>query len=254
MDIQVFSDLHFEAQAEFDIPKTEAEIIILAGDIGEGLDGVHWALRQANLLEKPVLYVFGNHEHYQHSFPGLITEAKLLTQGTRVHVLERNRHIHGQTRFLGCTLWTDFQLFGADNFSACKQLARGLMPDYQSIVKPNQEPLQPEDTLWLFDQSSKWLQRELDQPWPGKTVVVTHHAPTSLCNDPKHAEDMMSSAFISNLDHVIKYHNIDAWIHGHTHYNVDFHLRKTRIISHQRGYPGETVPGNPFSKSLVFVL
>ena len=114
MDIQVFSDLHFEAQAEFDIPKTEAEVIVLAGDIGEGLDGVHWAIRQANQLEKPVLYDFGNHEHYQHSFPGLITEAKLLTQGTRVHVLERNRYIHGQTRFLGCTLWTDFQLFGTE--------------------------------------------------------------------------------------------------------------------------------------------
>lgn len=254
MKIQVFSDLHFEAQWEFDIPETEAEVIVLAGDINEGLGGVEWAIRQSRQLGKPVLYVFGNHEHYKHSFPGLMTQARMLTLGTDVHILERNRFIHGSTRFLGCTLWTDFHLYGPEHADECREFARLNMPDYLIVVKQNGELLQPEDTLWIFDQSIKWLQRELDRPWHGKTVVVTHHAPSNLSNNPKHAEDTLTAAFISNLDHIIKCHRIDAWIHGHTHYNVDFHIRKTRVITHQRGYPGEELPGNPFSRKQVFKL
>lgn len=254
MKFQVFSDLHFEAQWVFDIPETEAEIIILAGDINEGLGGVEWAIRQSKLLNKPVLYVFGNHEHYRNSFPGLMTQAKMMALGTDVHILERNKFIQGNTRFLGCTLWSDFNLYGAERADECREFARLSMPDYLIVSKQNGELLQPEDTLWVFEQSIQWLQRELDRPWQGKTVVVTHHAPSKLSNNPKYKNDLLSPAFISNLDHIIQSQRIDAWIHGHTHFNVDFHLRKTRIITHQRGYPGEELLGHPFSRKQIFKL
>lgn len=254
MKIQVFSDLHFEAQNEFDLLETEAEVIVLAGDINEGLAGVNWAIRQAKLVNKPVLYVFGNHEHYKHSFPGLMTQARMMSLGTNVHILERNRYIHGNTRFLGCTLWTDYRLYGTDQARKCKEFARSNMLDYLIVTKQNGELLQPEDTLWIFEQSIRWLQRELDRPWNGKTVVVTHHAPSNLSTNPLHEEDILTAAFISNLDHIIKRHHIDAWVHGHTHFNVDFRIRETRIITHQSGYPSENLSGNQLSRKQVFKI
>ncbi len=254
MNIQILSDLHFEAQGEIVIPQVESDLIVLAGDIGEGLDGIHWALRQSRALGKPILYVFGNHEHYRQSFPGLITEAKLLCHGSDVHVLERNRYVKDGIRFLGCTLWTDFHLFGPELAHTCKEVARIYMPDYVSVIKQNQELLQPEDTFWLFEQSSKWLQHELDQDWQGKTVVATHHAPSNRSNDPRNADDPMSASFISNLDHLINCQNIDAWVHGHTHFNIDYLIRKTRVITNQRGYPGEDLPGNSFSPDRIFSI
>ena len=36
---------------------------------------------------------------------------------------------------------------------------------------------------------------------------------------------------------------IPLWIHGHTHFNVDYAIGSTRIVSNQRGYPMERSAG-----------
>lgn len=36
---------------------------------------------------------------------------------------------------------------------------------------------------------------------------------------------------------------VALWVHGHTHYNVDYKLGATRIVSNQRGYPAHPVLG-----------
>lgn len=38
MKLQILSDLHTEF-ADFDLPETDAEIVVLAGDIGVGMGG-----------------------------------------------------------------------------------------------------------------------------------------------------------------------------------------------------------------------
>jgi len=48
---------------------------------------------------------------------------------------------------------------------------------------------------------------------------------------------MFSAAFASDLDSLIRASRIPLWIHGHTHYNVDYKIGATRIYSNQRGYP-----------------
>ena len=47
-----------------DWPETEADAVILAGDIGVGVEGVLWAARH----HRPIIYVPGNHELYGHDF------------------------------------------------------------------------------------------------------------------------------------------------------------------------------------------
>jgi hypothetical protein len=46
-----------------DLPDVAADLVVLAGDIDHGIKGVVWA-RQA-FPGIPVLYVAGNHDHYE---------------------------------------------------------------------------------------------------------------------------------------------------------------------------------------------
>ena len=36
---------------------------------------------------------------------------------------------------------------------------------------------------------------------------------------------------------------VALWVHGHTHWCVDYEVRGTRVVSNQRGYPHQKVPG-----------
>jgi predicted phosphodiesterase len=254
MKIQVFSDLHFEFGCSFDIPDSESDLVVLAGDIDEGVRGVDWAMNQAARLNKPVLYVFGNHEYYHHAFPVLMTQAKVKRAASKLFLLERNQFVYEETRFLGCTLWTDFAYFGSDLVSECMLHASVTMPDYRMIARSGTEMLRPEDTRWVCEQSLRWLLRELEKPWSGKTVIVTHHSPFYTVAHPYFEEDMLTAAFVSRLDYLIRDYPVDLWIHGHTHYNVDQIMGGTRILTNQAGYPREAIPGNPFMPEGVFEI
>jgi predicted phosphodiesterase len=59
--IRILSDLHLEF-ADISLPKVEADVVILAGDIDVEGNGLEWALNTFSDL--PVLYVLGNHEYY----------------------------------------------------------------------------------------------------------------------------------------------------------------------------------------------
>ena len=63
MKLQIMSDLPL-AFGELAIPSTDADLIVLAGDIGRPRKSI----RRAYGLGKPVLYVPGNHEFYDGVF------------------------------------------------------------------------------------------------------------------------------------------------------------------------------------------
>jgi len=44
-------------------------------------------------------------------------------------------------------------------------------------------------------------------------------------------------------------YDIDLWVYGHTHANLDMTISDTRLIANQAGYPGENVRG--FNDGLV---
>ena len=81
MKIHVLSDLHLEFQGWIP-PKTDADIIVLAGDVHVGVRGIEWARRSFPLC--PVVYVPGNHEFYGEDIQDLTEE--LFRQGRRLGV------------------------------------------------------------------------------------------------------------------------------------------------------------------------
>lgn len=194
MKLLVYSDLHLEFGA-FQPPPTEADVVVLAGDIAVGVDGIAWA--GAMFRDKPVIYVPGNHEFYGHDIE-LIATMKAQVPAN-VYVLD-NEVIEVQgVRFLGCILWTDFCLFGEQERYFCIQHANRMMKDFQVILNNGRRfTAQQSDDLHQY--SRKWLSQMLAENRGDKTVVVTHHAPSRLSCHPRFQNDRLSPAFVSDLE------------------------------------------------------
>jgi Icc-related predicted phosphoesterase len=233
MKLRVLSDLHTEF-AEFSPPETDADVVILAGDIGVGLGGIEWAARR--FPKAPVIYVPGNHEFYDHDI-GLTDKLKAAAP-PNMHVLNNDKvELHG-IRFLGSTLWTDFNLHGASEAWFARRRAKRLMEDFTSIRNDGRR-FTPEDSVELHDASKAWLVEELKGKFEGPTIVVTHHLPASTSVAKRYANDSLNPAFASSLEGLIEKHRPELWIHGHTHVPCDYELFNTRIVCNPGGYPGE---------------
>jgi predicted phosphodiesterase len=233
--LHILSDLHLEFRP-LTIPKPAADVIILAGDIDVGRNGLEWIRHQ--FPDQPVVYVLGNHEFYQNSLPELTRTLMQETEGSHVHLLENTVvELHGFT-FLGCTLWTSFMV-GPDP-AAAMRMAEARMVDYRIIRNSiENRVLRATDTARLHRESVSWLKDELRRHDLKRTIVVTHHAPSYQSETPQYRNGPLSSSFCSDLDWLIESSGIPLWIHGHTHYNVDYPMGSTRILANQRGYPGE---------------
>lgn len=267
MKLHILSDLHFEFgkwPKSVDVNSIDADVTVLAGDIGVGLDGLQWALG----INRPVIYVMGNHEFYgQRPMNDLWRKAQEKVKGTNVHLLENESfliddpgHAGKCVRFLCSTLWTDFAILGDDHQQICMDAAAREMTDYHVIYVSRRghavgEPgftsrhqgdlLTPRRTLSLHQESRNFLEQELGRPpaagsitesWR-KTVVVTHHAPSMQSLADQQAVAPLDASFASSLDHLVT--KADLWIHGHTHIWVNYPVGTGRVISNPRGYSGQ---------------
>ena len=230
MKLHILNDLHIEFE-DFESPATDADVVVLAGDIGVGLEGLRWA--EARFPDRPVIYVPGNHEFYHHDLT-LIEELKAQAP-EHIHVLNDDQVVIDGVRFLGTILWTDFDLFGeADKFFAM-QAARQRMTDF-SIIQNHGQRFTPEDAIRLHTTSRDWLAAMLTESFDGRTVVVTHHAPSSQSVHPRHARDLLTPAFASNLENLMEGERAALWVHGHMHDTFDYEIYGTRVVCNPRGY------------------
>lgn len=254
MKIQLLSDLHNEflrAGKQVDghpwagtIPQTDADIIVLAGDIDTGTKGAEWAISESERLGKTILYVLGNHEFYRHEYFSAKEDIAKLCAGTNVAYLDSETFVIDGVRFLGTTLWTDYKadvrvpqdlaMFYIDNNLTDHRLVTFNSDDADKRFKP-------EHALSLHEKELSWLRQQLETDFDGKTMVVTHHGPHAHCQHPAFPMSEMSGAFHSDLDGLIGAHDIEVWAFGHTHANLDTTIHDTRIVSNQAGYPGENV-------------
>jgi predicted phosphodiesterase len=241
MKIHILSDLHVEFSPP-SLPSTDADVVVLAGDIGVHLQGLGFA--ESTFPGRPVIYVAGNHEYYGQAIPQLTEELREKTTGSHVRFLDEAEAVIGGVRFLGCTLWTDFTLFGRDRQMQAMETARVYMSDYKRIRRsPRNAKLSPVDTLAFHQRARTWLEEALARPFEGPTVVVTHHAPTPRSNPEAYRDDLISAAYVNDLGPLMSASRVKLWIHGHTHHCVDYQENGTRVVSNQRGYPDTPVPG-----------
>lgn len=231
MKILVLSDLHLEF-SNFIAAQVQVDVVVLAGDIHKSNLGIYWA--RETWPDKPIVYVAGNHEFYKGDRLKVIESLRFAAQEQNVHFLDNDEVVINGVRFLGCTLWTDFNLFGISWQKECLSLAKERLSDF-SLIEENGFNFTPEDSLRLNNQSTTWLTRKLiGESFDGKTVVVTHHCPSWQSVAPKYQSDLLSACFASRLEDLMG--NSELWIHGHTHENFDYELNGTRVVCNPRGY------------------
>lgn len=239
MKLLILSDLHNELWREqapkIDPAISQPDVVILAGDIDTGARAVKWAAE--TFCGLPVLYVHGNHESYGKNLENVLEDIQGACQEhPNVHFLDSGEFFLGGVRFLGCCLWTDFKLFGDESRPAAMREAEATMTDYKRIRLASQKyrKLRSADTARLHAEQRSWLGRRLDEPFAGRTVVITHMAPSRQSVTAEYADDLVSAAYASNLDPLVD--KADLWIHGHMHESLDYTIGTCRVVCNPRGY------------------
>lgn len=252
------------------------DLLAVPGDLDTGTKSAEALVAASEYLDVPVIYVPGNHEFYGQRIGKAIRQLRARLAGTRVHLLDRDelvlcRGCDGRwnpssalaaentdaVRILGCTLWTDFALLGADKVDLAMDLARGRKNDFRRInVGPDDigrevyRKLLPRDTRGFHLRDLRWLRDRLAEPFAGETVVVTHMAPSIMSVPPEIRADLIASTYASPLEGFIEETQPAAWLHGHTHMSSDYAIGRTPVACNPFGYWGvELNPG--FQPDLV---
>ena len=238
MRLQLFSDLHLETQTFAPAPAPTADALILAGDIDAGHDGLelfaNWPV--------PVLFVAGNHEFDNKDFDSTLKALRARCERLGITMLEREtvvmRFGEQRVRFVGTTLWNDFDLFGSDERERCMRAARYFIEEIQRSSRYGL-PMDAEALRQEGLRNKEWLTNALQAP-PSvagvydKTVVVTHFAPSLRSTDARYPVNGATASFCNAYDELLE--RCHLWIHGHLHCRHDYKAGSTRVICNARGH------------------
>jgi predicted phosphodiesterase len=246
--IWIMSDLHCEfgvaaVAPELDRP-TDVDLVILAGDFHHASKAVQHAMD--SFPGHHIVMLVGNHEHYKSGMTidagidHMRAEAQVAREkdGTPICVLENDTVelcLRGENiRIIGATLWTDFNIFG--DFEKYSAIAASWMNDYSLIRGRDRGSLSPSETAARHAISRVYVRAELQKPFDGTTVVITHHLPSMRSCADRYKTDPLTPAFISDCSDLLEL-GADLWVHGHTHDSFDYFCGHTRVICNPRGYP-----------------
>lgn len=269
MKIALASDVHLE-YGQFNIKNTKkADVLILSGDIlvasklgrvdhtiklpGEGTqsDRYHKFMAQACKEFPQVVYVMGNHEHYEGDYQqsaNIIRDA--FSYLNNLHFLEKETFVLDNFTFIGGTLWTDFNRCDPRTMLVVKRE----MNDYY-IIENGSSKLTPEDTYQDHKDMLTFIDKTIQQNPDNKYIVVGHHAPSNKSINSMYVGHYETNgAYASVLDEFIMDRpQIKLWTHGHTHFPFDYKIGKTRVICNPRGYIGYELAASKFEVKYITV-
>jgi predicted phosphodiesterase len=236
MRIQLASDLHLEfLQRDFLGARVVsaaagADVLVLAGDIANGADAVDlfcdWPV--------PVIYLAGNHEFYGNDFDATRLAIRAAAGASRnFHFLDNDAVVIAGVRFLGATLWTNYRLMLNKTQRQLMDIAEQGLNDHR-VIRTGAKIFSAARALAEHEYSRAWLARQLEIPFDGKTVVVTHHGPHPKSIHPRFAGDPVNAAFVSDLSPLLA--RAEHWLHGHVHDSFDYRVGGCRVVANPRGY------------------
>lgn len=249
MKIQLLSDLHLEAHPHWQAtPLPGADLLVLAGDIGSyqpgsQLAGDDFGLERFSPLHGwpvPVLFVPGNHEYDTLEFDEAHTRLRATCARLGIQWLEREALVMHGVRFIGTTLWTDFDALAASEPPERQLKAREKAfraANYylkKALVSRHGAPWLAEGLREQAMTCQAWLRAALAVPHGGPTVVVTHFAPSLKSADPRYGMVPGTAGFCNALDDLLP--AADLWLHGHLHAPSDYRVGRCRVVANPLGY------------------
>jgi predicted phosphodiesterase len=257
VNFQIMSDLHLDVPGSAGAPPLVAgtDVVIVAGDTCQDLVSAVETLRRAYPPPTGIVMVAGNHELWSKrlSFEEHFEEGIAAADAHDVRLLENDVELVGGVRLLGCTLWTDYELYGEPLREVAMRSAAHTMLDHRR-TKWSREPwarFRPAEARILHKESGSFLERELAKPHDGPTVCICHHAMTLDAVSPSAQRSVLSAAYASEWLPMIDCFQPDLTVTGHTHHAMDLRRGNARMVSNPAGYPGE---GSAFRPSFVVQL
>lgn len=265
VNIQLLSDLHLESNPHFTpTPLAGADVLVLAGDIGSYQSGsllgslgiADFGLARFSPLPAsqggadwptPVMFLPGNHEYDGLDFD----EADLRLRETCARLgliwLERETLVLQGVRFIGSTLWSDFDALTTSQANAGGDITLAEQLNLREkafraanfYLKKNHAlraglPMLAEEVRTQGQKSQAWLRQALAVPFDGPTVVVTHFAPSLLSADPRYGITPGTAGFCNALDDLLP--QATLWLHGHLHCPNDYVRHGCRVVANPLGY------------------
>ena len=262
MKLQLLSDLHLEAHPHWKAePAPGADLLVLAGDIGSYQPGSQlgdsdFGLGQFsphNGWPTPVLFVPGNHEYDGMDFDAAHARLRETCERLGLIWLERETVVLGGVRFVGTTLWSDFDALGPSAAVApatrhgvpVNPLAQLLKARDKAFRAANYYLRKTETTRhgepWLAEGLREqalvcqaWLRDALATPFDGTTVAITHFAPSLMSADPRYGLTPGTAGFCNALDDLLPL--AQWWLHGHLHAPSDYVHRGCHVVANPLGY------------------
>jgi predicted phosphodiesterase len=260
MRIQLFSDLHLERDPTFQpLIYPDTDVVVLAGDIGsyqersrlpdEDFGLARFSPQREGAPRARVLYVPGNHEFDGLEYDDAYERLQRVCTYLGIEWLDRATIVIDGVRFIGTTLWSDFDAIAGSERELTKQLqARNKAyraANYylsKNTTFRDGEPVLAEAQREVSLACQDWLRAALMYPFDGPTVAVTHYAPSLRSADPRYGVSPGTAGFCNAMDKLIPY--ADVWMHGHLHCandyvvegDVDGLARACRVVANPLGY------------------
>ena len=239
MRLWILSDLHLDANREAPLrlptPRPQHDVVVLAGDICEGMaTAIAW-IEHEGLNARPVVYVPGNHEFYGTSLAEGLERGRAAARLLRnVHVLERDGVDIDGVRIVGATFWTDFRLYGDGLQKRSMQVAEQVMLDHRRIRQGAEGLFTPEDAVREHEAARAFIEAAATSQGGLLDVVVTHTAPSQRSIADAYRDNLMTAAFASRSEDLVA--RASLWVHGHTHIGCDYEISGCRVVNNPRGY------------------
>ncbi len=257
MNIQLLSDLHLESHPDFQArPAPGADVLVLAGDIGSYQGGSMLAARgdadfglarfsPVHGWPTPVLFIPGNHEYDGLDFDAAHARLRDTCDRLGLTWLERETVVWSGVRFVGTTLWSDFDALGppaADHAAVLAQQLRAREKAFRAADfylrktggTRGGAPFLAEAVREQALVCQRWLRDALDTPFDGPTVAVTHFAPSLRSADPRYGLSPGTAGFCNALDDLLPQARL--WLHGHLHAPSDYVHHGCRVVANPLGY------------------
>ena len=249
MKIQLLSDLHLEVHPGLQIaPAPGADLLVLAGDIGSYQSGSRLTDTDFGLARfsprhgwpTPVLLVPGNHEYDAQDFDAAHSRLRESCEHLGITWLEREVHVIDGVRFIGTTLWSDFDALALQAPAAQQLKARDKAfraADFYLRKTGTTRGGEPWLAAQVREQAlvcQQWLREALAEPFAGTTVVVTHFAPSLHSADPRYGLVPGTAGFCNALDALTQ--SVGLWLHGHLHCPSDYRIGDCRVVANPLGY------------------
>ncbi len=200
----------------------DADVLILAGDINIAKNNLLFDtlnLFCSSFEDLKIIYIHGNHEFYGSNREFVLDNTReAVKHNSNLIWLDNDIVTIEGCRFIGAPLW-----FPYDYENVKYEHSIG---DFSEIEKYSD---------WVYSENRKAVGFLEKNVMEGDTVI-SHHLPSAKSVARQFHKSQLNRFFLCDIEYVIAKLCPALWIHGHTHFSLDYRIWKTKIVCNPFGY------------------